>query len=349
MFALTRYASVRRALRDWETFSSAHGVMMNEDMNQVLRGNTLCSDGDAHDVLRRVLNRPLRPVALKQLTDGITRQAEELAERLVARRSFDATTDLACHLPVTVVSELVGLPDEGREKMLVWATEMFNCFGPKNDRNVSAFPVLEQMVDYATTQAVRGKLKPGSWAEALHDAADRGDVPSEVLPVMMIDYMGPSLDTTIFAITSGVWLFAQHPDQWDLLPEDPSLIPGAMNEVLRLEAPVQGFSRFAVTDYDMDGVTIPAGARTICFYGAANRDEREYPDPDRFDVRRDARSQLAFGTGPHRCVGTSLARLEMTALFTALARRVRRFEVGTADRALNNILRGFTRLETTVA
>jgi cytochrome P450 len=349
MFALTRHASVRRALQDWQTFSSASGVMMNDEMNVVLRGNTLCTDGHAHDRLRRVLIRPLRPLALKQLTDTITDEADKLAERLVARGSFDATTELAYHLPLAIVSELVGLPSEGREKMLVWATEMFNCFGPENERTVSAFPVLEEMVGYATTQAVRGKLKPGSWAESLHDAADRGEVPPEVLPVMMIDYMGPSLDTTIFAITSAVWLFARHPDQWDLLRDDPTLIPGAINEVLRLEAPVQGFSRLAVDDYDMDGVVIPAGSRVICYYGAANRDEREYPDPDRFDVRRDARSHLAFGAGPHQCVGAGLARLEMTALFGALARSVRRFEVGQADRVLNNVLRGFGRLETEVS
>lgn len=349
MYALTRYSAVRRALEDWETFSSAYGVMMNDDMNQVLRGNTLCSDGDAHEALRRVVIRPLRPLALKKLTDEITGEAEMLVERLVARGSFDAATELAHHLPLTVVSNLVGLPEEGREQMLVWASEMFNCFGPRNERTVSAMPVLEQMMRYATTQAVRGKLKPGSWAEALHDAADRGDVPHETLPVMMIDYMGPSLDTTIFAITSAVDLFARHRDQWELVRADPSLVPSAINEVLRLEAPIQDFSRYAVKDYDLDGLVILAGSRAITFYGAANRDEREYPDPDRFDVRRDQRTHLAFGAGPHQCVGMNLARLEMTALFTALAGRVRRFEVTSADRALHNILRGFTRLETTVS
>src|ERR1700754_3627516 len=151
MCALTRYAAVKAALQDWETFSSAYGVMMNEDMNQVLRGNTLCSDGAAHEALRRVVIRPLRPLALKQLSDGITREAEELAERLVKQGTFDATTELAHHLPLTVVSELVGLPAEGREKMLFWASEMFNCFGPRNERTISAFPVLEEMVGYVTT------------------------------------------------------------------------------------------------------------------------------------------------------------------------------------------------------
>jgi cytochrome P450 len=349
MLAMTRHASAKRVLDDWQTWSSAQGVMMNDAMNQVLRGNTLCSDGDTHEAQRRVVIRPLRPIALKQLTAEITAEAQGLAERLVARGSFDAATELAHHLPLVVVSNLIGLPDEGRERMLVWASEMFNCFGPDNARTQGAFPVLEEMVGYASTQAVRGKLKPGSWAEALHDAADRGEIAREAVPVMMIDYMGPSLDTTIFAISSAVDLFARYPDSWDAVRADPSLLPGAINEVLRMEAPIQDFSRFSVTDYELDGVTIPAGTRAIVFYGAANRDEREYPDPDRFDIHRNPRSHLAFGAGPHQCVGMNLARLEMTALFTALASRVQRFEVTHQERALHNILRGFTRLDVTVS
>jgi cytochrome P450 len=349
MYAATRYSTVRRVLEDWETWSSAYGVMMNDEMNQVLRGNTLCSDGADHDALRRVVIRPLRPTSLKELSDDITREAVRITERLVERGRFDAVTELAHHLPLAVVSNMVGLPEEGRERMLVWASQMFNCFGPRNERTVSAFPVLEEMVNYAATQAVRGKLKPGSWAEALHDAADRGEVPREAVPVMMIDYMGPSLDTTIFAIASAVDLFARHPDQWDLVRADPSLIPGAVNEVLRLESPIQDFSRSSVQDYDLDGITIPAGSRAIAFYGAGNRDEREFTDPDTFDVRRNPRNHLGFGAGPHQCVGMNLARMEMTALFTELARRVERFEVQDAQRSLHNILRGFDRLEVTVA
>ena len=192
------------------------------------------------------------------------------------------------------------------------------------------------------------KLKPDSWGEALHDAADRGEVPRKAVPVMMVDYMGPSLDTMIFAITSAVWLFAQHLSM-GLGAREPEAIPSAVNEVLRMEAPIQDFSRYAVEEFDMDGVTLPADSRAIVFYGAANRDEREYPDPDRFEVRRNPTNHMAFGTGPHVCLGQYLARLEMTSLFTALARRVRRFELGDSERALHNILRGFTKLHVTVS
>jgi len=109
------------------------------------------------------------------------------------------------------------------------------------------------MMHYAKTQVMRGKLKPGSWAEGIIDAVDRGEVYETVRPVLMIDYMGPSLDTTIYAIGSGVWLFANHPEQWRKVCEIPSLVASAISEVLRMEAPIQGFSRLFTREYDMDG------------------------------------------------------------------------------------------------
>lgn len=174
MFALTRYDSVLRALKDVNTFSSASGVMMNDDMNHVLRGNTLCSDGTDHQRARRIIGKPLTPMALRSLKDEITLKAERLVDGLIAKSTFCAVTELATFLPVDIVASAVGLPQEGRERMLVWATQMFNCFGPLNDRARSAFPVLQEMMHYARTQAVRGKLTPGSWADGILDAMDRG-------------------------------------------------------------------------------------------------------------------------------------------------------------------------------
>ncbi len=136
MYAAIRYDAVSHVLRSPEVFPpSSEGVMMNDEMNQVLRGNTLCSDGEAHSASRRVIVRPLTPKAVRLLQDDIRAQARKLVEELTGRREFDAVTDLAQYLPVTIVSNLVGLPEEGRERMLVWASEMFNCFGPPpNDR-----------------------------------------------------------------------------------------------------------------------------------------------------------------------------------------------------------------------
>jgi cytochrome P450 len=349
MFALTGYDVVVKALRDWEAFPSSFGVMMNDDMNQVLRGNTLCSDGDAHNRLRRVVIWPVTPVALESLKEEVEREAEAIVDRLCAKGRFCATRELATYLPVTIVSRAVGLPEEGRERMMEWSIGLFNCIGPMNERTRHAMPVLSEMMHYARTHAVPNKLKPGSWAEAIHHAAAAGEVPSEAVPVMMIDYMGPSLDTTIFGISSGVWLFANYRDQWELVRNDPSLIPAAINEILRMEAPIQDFSRYVARDYDLDGVLLPESSRAIIFYGAANRDPRQFVHPDRFDVRRgNAGRHMAFGTGPHVCLGMNLARLEMRALFTALARKVERFHIEAEERALNNILRGFSKLIVTV-
>lgn len=348
MYAATRYDTVAHVLRTPEVFPSGEGVMMNEEMNQVLKGNTLCTDGDAHDTARSVIVKPLTPKALRPMQGGIKEEASALVDRLVERGRIDAVTDLAQHLPMAIVSNLIGLPEEGRERLLVWASEMFNCFGPMNDRTLASFPVLGEMMEYVTKQAVPGKLKPGSWSEAIYDAADRGAIPRDKCPGMMIDYMGPSLDTTVFAISSAVWLFAHRPDQWDLVREDPSLIPSAINEVLRLEAPIQDFSRYVAVDHEIGGVVLPAGSRVITYYGAANRDERHYEDPDTFDVRRNPTDHFGFGAGPHACVGLNLAKMEMRAVFEALAPVVTRFELHEEKRALHNILRGFVSLDVTL-
>jgi cytochrome P450 len=348
MFVLPRYQHVREAMRNWQVFSSAEGVMMNQPMNDTLKGIVLCSDEPEHATLRRVVAKPLTPQAIQALSNEITSEAESLVDRLVGQRSFDAATDLAQHLPISIVSNLVGLPDEGRERMLEWAAANFQCFGPLNDRTKEAFITVRDMVDYAFTKCVPGKLKPGGWAQLIWDAAERGEISMDKPPLMMNDYMGPSLDTTIFATSSAIWLFAQHPEQWDLLRSDPSLISGAINEVVRLESPLQCFSRFTTQDYGFEGITIPGNSRTIVLWGSANRDERKWEDPDCFDIRRRNRDHLGFGHGVHTCVGMHLAKMEITALLKALIKRVRRFELGATRRVINNVMHGFDKVEVTV-
>ena len=348
MFALSRYEDVRNALLNWQTFSSAHGAAMNEPVNQAIAGNTLGSDPPLHDKLRGVLIRPLAPAAMREVTAHIESEAETLVARLVARGQFDAATDLAQHLPVSVVSHLVGLPESGREKMLDWGNAAFNSLGPPNARCLSAMQVSMGLIDYAFTKLDPATLKPGSWAAMAFAAAERGEITLQQARSLILDYVTPSLDTTIFAISSAIWLFALHPEQWTLLCENPALIPGAINEVLRIESPVQVFSRYLARDAEIDRVRLPQGSRALVMYGSANRDERKWQEPDRFDIRRKAAEQLAFGHGEHLCVGLPLARLEMRALLTALARRVKRFEVLQLKRGINNTLRGLEQLRVAV-
>lgn len=348
LYLLPRYKEVKEAMSNWQVFSSARGVMLNQQMNDTLRGIVLCSDEPEHGKLRRVIAKPITAKAVTAYSDLITREADALVERLVARKSFNAATDLATYLPKTIVSKLVGLPEKGRERMLEWGEANFQCFGPLNARTVAAFETVKEMMDYAYTQCTRENLKPDGWARMIWDAADRGEIPPDRPPVMMNDYMGPSLDTTIFATSSAIWLFAQNPGQWEALRAEPSLIPRAINEVLRLESPLQGFSRMTTRDVEIEGITVPRDSRVLMLWGSANRDERKWQEPERFDIRRNNGDQLGFGLGVHVCVGMHLAKLEISALLAALIKRVTRFELGQTRRVIHNMMRGLAEVQVTV-
>jgi cytochrome P450 len=348
LYALPRYDDVRAALMDWRTFSSARSVFVDPTMNAQLEGITLCSDPPDHTMMRSVLGRPLRQDRMRDVAPRIEAEAERVVTELVSRGRFDAATELAEHLPMTVVSDLVGLPDRGRAKMLEWAAAIWQVQGPANERFTDAMPLVEEFLAFATKDAVPGNIDPDGWAAHLYQAAERGELPVEKCPVMMLDYVTPSLDTTILAITNTIALFAEHPDQWELLRADRSLIPHAINESLRLESPVPQFSRVLTEDHEIDGVPLPAGSRVALLYGSANRDERHYSDPTRFDITRRPSDHLAFGRGEHVCVGMHLARLEMTALLRQLAEQVTRFEIVSTTPMINNGLRGLEHLEVTV-
>lgn len=348
IWAVGRFADVRALLRDHATFSSAHGVAVNDTVNEASIGNTVTSDPPEHTAMRSIVRTPLATPSLQAVAPRIQAEADALVERLVEQGSFDAITDLARHLPVTIVSELVGLPEEGRANMLRWASATFNALGPMNARAQEAMPGVAELRAYCERPETVEGLRPDGWAAAIWRAADRGAIPTERCPVMMRDYISPSLDTTILATGSLIWLFGRHPDQWDRVRADPSLIPNAINEAVRLESPIRGFTRFVTRDTSIDGIELPAGARVVALYASANRDERKWVDPERFDVTRDVRDHLGFGFGVHVCVGMHLARLEMTALLTALARKVGRFELGVPGVAMNNVLHGFDTLPVSV-
>lgn len=346
MYALSRYADIREALGNWKVFSSARGVSFNDRLNEVLKGIVLHTDPPEHQEMRNVLRRPLSAKALRDLEAELIGEAKEVVGQLVEAGQFDAVSGLAQHLPVTVVAKYVGLPDEGRENMLKWGAASFDCMGPLDkQRTLDGFPTVAEQIEYLKTQVVPGKIRPDGWAQRLFDAAEAGEISSAQCGLMLNDYVNPSLDTTIHATSSGIWLFAQHPEQWDLIRSDPSLLPNAINEIVRIESPITGFTRFVTEDYEVDGVTMPAGSRAMVLFASGNRDERKWDDPNRFDIRRkDVARHIGWGFGEHACVGMGLARLEMRAIFTALAERVKRFELIEAERNHNMMLRGMDRL-----
>jgi cytochrome P450 len=252
-------------------------------------------------------------------------------------------TSFAAHLPVTVVAELVGLNEEGRRHMLRWAASTFNALGAMNALGVAAMPDLLNLSRYVATLR-RETVAPGGWAERLFDAAARGDLTTEEANSMVIDYVAPALDTTILATGHMLWRLATTPGAYETLRDEPDLIPAAVNEAVRLASPIRGFTRYATADLELGDAVIPKGARALILFASANRDERHYPQPDEFDIRRNPRDHVGWGHGAHTCVGMHLARLEMEILLASLVAQVARIETGAPVQVWNNVLQGFGRL-----
>lgn len=345
-YVVCGYEEARAALRAWSTYISGRGVFMNDPSNERLGGQILlCTDGDEHTRLRRVMAAPLTPKALEEVRDHIDTEAQRVVERLVATGTFDAAVDLAQYLPVTIVSSLVGIPEEGRDRMVDWATAVFDTTGPFNERALASLASVIEMTEFIEQRCVPGQLRAGGWADRVWQAVDEGALLPHEPPSLMNDYMGPALDTTINATTNLLWLLAHHPDQWERLRDDPSLIPNAIDEALRMESPIHSFARSTSEDTELGGVTIPAGSRLSISFAAANRDPLVFHEPDRFDVgRANASEHLALGHGRHACPGGHLAKMEIRALIRELVARVARFEVVDEHRRLNNSIRGLDRL-----
>lgn len=344
LWAIGRHADVRECLAAHDVFVSGRGVSGNEKANAMAPGNLLASDPPLHEHLRRIVAAPLSPRALNEVKDRIAETADALIERLARRERFDGMVDLAQYLPVSIVSELVGMPEHGRENMLRWAGAVFDMLGGANARAEKALPVVMEMRAYTVNEATREKVRPGGWVAMLYDAAEQGLIEPHQVQMLMRDYLGPSLDTTIFATGHLINQLGRHPEQWDLLKDDPALIPNAINEAVRLESPIRGFTRHVAQDRMVGDTLVPAGDRVLILYASANRDERRWENPDRFDIRRVLTDHVGFGHGIHACAGMQLARLEMRSILAAMTRMVARIEVGDPVLALNNVLRGFDRL-----
>lgn len=339
VYALPRYAECKATLRNDGLFISGNGVALNPLSNRLSRGTTLNSDGAEHDQRRKLLAHRLLPRALRSVGESIDEQADAVVEAAVRRGAVDAVADLATALPLAIVPDLVGWPRDEREHLIAWGGATFDILGPLNWQAVKAIPRSLQMLMFARRVVRNRSVLEGSMAHELLRAADDGKLTHAECPKLMVDYIAPSLDTTISSISNAVFLLATHPEQWRLLKDDPGLIPNAINEVIRYESPLRAFARQVRDDTEIDGTPIPRGSRLLILYASANRDEAEWDSPDTFDIRRDASRQIGFGNGTHACAGQGLARMETAAILRALLERVDRIEVtGQPTWAVNNII-----------
>jgi len=341
VYAIGRFADVQTALRSPEALISGQGVGFSETFNAQRGANVLQSDGDLHFRLRASVMRPLAPSTLNQARADLKTMVSGRIAALIGQGWTDAMRTLAAFLPVEAVSHLVGLPSVGRERMLEWAAATFNLIGP--DQHPDDFARLGELRAFMASLNAESVAK-GSWAGDLFAAAQAGRLSVPEAMGAISAYIVPSLDTTILAKGHLLNNLAANPDQWVLLKRRPELIPGAVLEGVRRDSVLRWFSRVAVEDYAADGAVVPKGARVMLLYGAANRDERRYADPDHFDVTRDAHDQLAWGTGPHMCAGMHLARVEMEVLLEALVEANATLTAGAPVMGVNAGLFGFSAL-----
>jgi cytochrome P450 len=350
MHAICGFEALTSSIRNHRVFRSGAGVSINDDVNKILVGSTLNSDQPQHDATRAITFKPLTPKALLDVRERIEAEANNIADRMVELGGFDAAADLAPHLPLTIVRDLVGLGGHGKDNMLTWGAATFELMGDPGARRDKAVSDLEEMRAYLDNPKTMEALDPDGWAQrATGRGIEAGIEPAKAVELMR-DYIAPSLDTTISAIGYGVRLFAENPDQWAKVLDDRSLIKNAIEEIVRLNTPIRAFTRKLSEDIEVAGVPFIKNERVLMVFGAANRDPARFPDPDRFDVTRDVRGHVGFGHGVHACLGMHLARLEMTCLFNVLADRVERFEPnGPTENAINATIHAYSRAPVSIA
>jgi cytochrome P450 len=348
LLAVTQYAETVEVLRDYERFTSAQGVGMNAVINRYGKG-LLGSDPPFHDVLRRPLAQQLSPAGLKPIEAHVQDRADQLVEQLIDAGSFDVVRELAEPFTVAMVAGLIGLPEADRGRALEFAEATFTCYGPMNERTSTNLPKLEGFLEFCRHSGSRENLEPSGWGSDVYAAAERGEIPQSTAVTLISAYLGAGMDTTISAISSAVRLLGGDPQVWRELHANPRRLPGAISEVLRLESPIQRFSRVATRTTTLGDVEVREGQRLLVMYGCANRDERRFPEPDRLDVSRGRVGHLAFGFAVHSCPGQSLARLEAGSVLRALLQRVESFEVGSPVYAVNNISRRLSSLPVRVS
>jgi cytochrome P450 len=348
VWAMARHQEVRDALTDHQTYCSSAGVGLSDFRKEPpWRPPSIILEADPplHTRTRAVLTRILLPAAINKLRATFEREAETLVARLVEQCEFDGIADLAEAYPLKVFPDAVGLAEDGRENLLPYGSMVFNSFGPRNDLFNNAMANAGPVRDWIMSKCSRAALAPGGLGMQIFDAVDGGELTEEEAGMLVRSFLSAGVDTTVYGLGNTLYCMARHPDQWTALRENPALIRGAFEEVLRFEAPLQTFFRTTTRATEMSGVALGEGEKVLLFFAAANRDRRRWNDPDIFDVKRRAAGHMTFGTGIHGCVGQAVARLETEAVLTALVKRVASFEL-TAEptRWLNNTLRGLDTL-----
>lgn len=346
-YALTGYDEILAVSRDSDTWSSqAAGVFFDvprPDEEYQLELMMLTMDPPRHTKLRALVSRGFTPRQVARLNDHVADMARDIVDAVIEVGECDFVNDIAGALPSFVIAEILGIPlADGRR--LYELTEIMNSgsVGTAHDQGVLAAQM--QMFEYGTELAARKRAEPGddiatSLLEAEVDGERLTDLEFNMFFLLLINAGG---DTTRNLVAAGILALLDHPSELARLRGDPSLLPTAIEELLRYTSPVTVFLRTATADTELRGTPIRAGERVALFYPSANRDNTRFDDPDRLDICRAPNRHLAFGGGgTHFCLGANLARVEASAIIPEVLARMPDLELaGTVQRVRSNLMNG---------
>ncbi|WP_054815115.1 cytochrome P450 [Nocardia arizonensis] len=314
--------------------------------NPVEQPSMLVIDPPVHTAMRKPVASAFTPRAIARLRARVEAVTEELLDALPSDGSADLVSAFAAQVPIAIISEMLGLPDADREMFLRWGDAMT----PLLDIGISwrvhhrALKAMEVMNEYFDDHLARLRREPGE--DILSALVTAGDLDDYALKANASLLMGAGFETTVNLIGNGVVQLLAHPDQLDRLRADADLWPNAVEEILRIDSPVQTTARTALEDVELDGQVVRRGHTIILSLAGANRDPKVFADPARFDITRaNAKEHLSFSNGIHVCLGASLARMEATHALRALFERFPNLALdGTPARRQLFTLHGFERL-----
>jgi cholest-4-en-3-one 26-monooxygenase len=340
LYAVSRHADVVTASVDTDHFSSAQGV---RPINLVPL-SIVSMDNPEHSRQRRLLSKGFTPRQVRSMTEHIRDLTGRVIDEVEGSGHIDFVADLAMHVPLIVISELLGLDPGLRRTLYDWSDAMIGgeasggAPGRATDRAAVAFgeyttligQLMEErrieprddLLSILTAAYDSGELAYDDQTRARYDSEDVSELTNDELMMFCVLLMVAGNETTRNAIAGGLRAFSQFPDERDRLVAQPALFDSAVEEILRWVSPVLNFTRTVIGPVTLGGVELNAGDRVLLLYQSANRDEEVFGDPDRFRIDRSPNQHLAFGIGTHFCLGANLARMEIKVVFEELFRRL---------------------------
>jgi hypothetical protein len=333
VYALSRFEDVREAASDPVTFSSE-----GTSLGQGLLPHIQVMDPPRHDRLRRLVTVAFTPRRVAEMEPRIREIARGLLDQFAGKGHADLMLDYARHVPSRAIGDMIGVPPERREAFLHWTESMVAVpEGESQSGNVQG-PARKIYGEFARLLDERRRERRDDLMSALLDAEIDGErLSQEELLGFCFVLIVAGNDTTTNLIANGAILLARHEAVRRELVADPSGLEDAIEEMLRCESPAQALPRRVTRDVERHGVRIPAGSEVSLVWGAANRDEREFEDAERFDPHRRIRRHLAFGQGVHFCLGANLARLEARVAFEELLARLPEYQLGETPRFVRSV------------